>query len=165
MPSPAYPKKPETRSFIDSRKSELFDQLLTSIEGPPVDPNSVFWFGCRTFRKEGKEYGDKMGRLPKPNESDIKALTEPLKPGEITRTVRFEECWEWALENWDRIIPEARRFLLDMAESTWKGSPMPVHLQGEGGEHIRNEVEKSWRFNDEFIESVKKLESKKKHGK
>ena len=32
MPSPAYPKKPETRSYIDSKKSELFGQLLTSIE-------------------------------------------------------------------------------------------------------------------------------------
>ena len=106
-----------------------------------------------------------MERPPKPNESDIKALTEPLKPGENTRAVRFEECWEWALENWDRIIPEARRFLLDMAESTWKGGPMPVHLQGEEGEHIRNEVERSWRYDDGFIESVKKLGSKKKHGK
>ena len=118
--------------------------------------------GCRTFRKE---YGDKMGWPQKPNERDIKALTEPLKPGETTRAVRFEECWDWALENWDRIIPEARRFLLDMAESTWKGFPMPMHLRGEEGEPVGKEVDHSWRYNDEFIESVKKLESKKKHGK
>ena len=32
MPSPAYPKKPETRSYIDYKKSELFGQLLSSIE-------------------------------------------------------------------------------------------------------------------------------------
>jgi len=101
---------------------------------------------------------------PKPNERDIKALTEPLKPGETTRAVRFEKCWDWALENWDRIIPEARRFLLNMAESTWKGSLMPVDPQGKRGERIGKEVEKSCRYNDEFIESVKKLESKKKHG-
>ena len=162
MPSPAYPKKPETRSYIDYKKSELFSQLLTSIEGPPVDPNSVLWIGLRTFRKE---YGDKMEWPLKPNEGDMKALTESLKPGETIRMVRFEECLDWALENWDRIIPEARRYLLDMAESTWKGRPMPVHLQGEGGEHICNKVEMSWRYNNEFIESVKKLESKKKHGK
>ena len=106
-----------------------------------------------------------MERPQNPDENDIKALTEPLKPGETTRAVRFEECWEWALENWDRIIPEARRFLLDMAESTWEGAPMPVDPHGKEGEGIGNEVEKSWRYNDEFIESVKKLESKKNHGK
>ncbi len=140
-------------------------QLLSSIEGPPVDPNSVLWIGCRTWRKEAKEYGDKVEWPPNPNERDIMALTEPLKPGETTRAVRFEESLEWAWENWDRIIPEAKRFLLNMAESPWEGGPMPVHLQGEEGEYIRNEVEKAWRYDDKFIESVKKFESKKKHGK
>jgi hypothetical protein len=148
--------------YIDHKKNALFNELLASIQGPPVDPNSVLWIGLRTFRKE---YGDKMEKPPKPNESDIEALTEPLKSGETTRVVQFEECWKWALENWDRVIPEARRFLLDMAESTWKGGPMPVHLERGEGEHIRNEVKKSWPYNVEFIEAAKKLEGKRKHGK
>ncbi len=141
MPSPVYPKKSETRSYIDFKKSELFNQLLTSIEGPPVNPDSIIWLGCRTFRKER---GDKMEKPPRPNESDIKALTEPLRPGEVFRAVRFEECWEWALENWDRIIPEGRRFLLNMAESPWISGPMPSHSQGKEGERVGKETGKSW---------------------
>ncbi len=73
---------------------------------------------------------------PTPRESDIKTLTEPIKTGEVIRAVRFEECWNWALENWDRVVPEAKEPFLE-----WAG-----------------------RFNEKFAEAVTKIEEESKLG-
>ncbi len=119
--------KSEMKSFATYKKQELYDRLLNSLDAPETSP--LTWIVVRTFRRE---YGDKMGP-PTPSEKDIKALTEPIRPGKMIRAVHFEECWDWALGNWEQVIPAAKEILLE-----WVGS-----------------------FNQEFVEAVKRIEEKK----
>lgn len=58
-------------------------------------------------------------------QATIKALTEPVEPGEVLRITWWcPEMKPWVKRNWDRIIPQARRHLTklmneDPTEGNW----------------------------------------------
>jgi len=102
----------EKRSFVTSKKQELFDQLLSSIEEQNyhLEVSPTEW---PLFLTIGKW---KQHRPISPLEK--RNLTRPFGGREVPRLVHLGACRDWAIENmenWMRIIPEGRDMLLKCA--------------------------------------------------
>jgi len=72
-------------------------------EGATANEKPVLWFISSVSRGVG------------PNQEEILTLTGGAMDGVYLRYVCPEDCRDWALENWGRIIPHAKNIFLDWA--------------------------------------------------
>ena len=81
-----------------SKREELYEALLNGLtEGATANEKPVFWFVSSVSR--GVE----------PTEEEIRTLTEEAPKGVYLRCVCPQDSRNWALENWGRMIPFAKK--------------------------------------------------------
>lgn len=107
--------------MVSSKKNELFDQLLNSIEeeesGTGHSPRTrPIWIILIDYYYEGDGW-----RQPGPiSEEDKVNLTRYFRRNEIPRIIKnIGGCRDYAIEsreNWMQIIPDGKQLLLDHAK-------------------------------------------------
>jgi hypothetical protein len=90
-----------------SKKEELFDNLLTSIEKTRLDKD-VRWIFMIV---------PEIPENPEPCEHrEIREFIEPPRPRELQIIILGRAWKKWVIENWQRITPYAKSVILQIAK-------------------------------------------------
>jgi hypothetical protein len=99
-----FQKKYEKKLSNGSKREELYEALLNGLTEVEATQTPILWIASYGGKKLG------------PSEEEIRTLTGVEEPDKYVQGFSLPGCRDWAMKNWEKVIPFAKEIFLRWAK-------------------------------------------------